>query len=288
MTDNQIEPVLGEYNGVAITQLPHDLYVPPDALEVYLETFHGPLDLLLYLIRKNNVDILNIPIAEITRQYLTYVEAMKALHLELAAEYLVMAATLAEIKSRLLLPRHEESSEEADPRAELIRRLQEYERIKAAAEDLEAMPRLGRDTFSVTLALPQVAPKKSAPMVMAMPDLLEAFLAVLKRSDMMATHKVAKETLSVRERMSHVLELINREKFIPFQACFNVEEGRMGVVVSFLALLELLRLKFIDMVQSEPFAPIYLKANEEDETDVSLGEPEQALETVEEYDNTVE
>lgn len=277
--------ILGQVNGVPITKLPDDLYIPPDALEVYLETFQGPLDLLLYLIRKNNVDILNIPIAKITHQYLVYVELMKALHLELAAEYLVMAATLAEIKSRLLLPRHEEVSEEADPRAELIRRLQEYERIKAAAEDLEALPRLGRDVFSVTLPLPQVAPKV-APMVLELPDLLEAFLAVLKRSEIMATHKVAKETLSIRERMSHILDLINREQFIPFQACFDVEEGRMGVVVSFIAILELLRLKFIDVVQSEPFAPIYIKSNETDEQD-EAADSAQVLDDVEEYENTV-
>lgn len=273
----------GKVNGVAITQLPDDLYIPPDALEVYLEAFEGPLDLLLYLIRKNNVDILNIPIAEITHQYLTYVELMKVLHLELAAEYLVMAAMLAEIKSRLLLPRHEEATEEEDPRALLIRRLQEYERIKEAAEKLEAMPRLGRDFFSVAIPLPTVA-SKPAPLVLELPDLLDAFLAVLKRSDIMATHKVEKESLSIRERMSHVLDLINREKFIPFQACFDVSEGRMGVVVSFIAMLELLRLGLIDIVQSEPFGPIHIRAVVSAEDEETVLAEESVLETVDEYD----
>lgn len=278
--------IVGKFNGVAITQLPHDLYIPPDALEIYLDTFEGPLDLLLYLIRKNNMDILNIPIAEITHQYLIYVELMKVHHLELAAEYLVMAAMLAEIKSRFLLPRHEEATEEEDPRAQLIRRLQEYERIKTAAEKLENMPRLGRDFFSITLPLPTHSPK-SAPLVLDLPELLDAFLAVLKRSDIMATHKVEKEALSVRERMSHVLDLINREKFIPFQSCFNIEEGRIGIVVSFLALLELLRLGLIDIVQSEPFAPIHIRAVMSEEEGATIDVEINALESVDEYEAKV-
>lgn len=277
------DSVFGKYNGVAITHLPEDLYIPPDALQVYLEAFEGPLDLLLYLIRKSNVDILNIPIAEITRQYLVYVELMKVLHLELAAEYLVMAAMLAEIKSRLLLPRHADApEEEEDPRAALIRRLQEYERIKDAAERLESMPRLGRDFFNVALPLPPVV-AKTTPMELDLSELLDAFIAVLKRSDIMATHKVEKEALSVRERMSHVLDLINREKFIPFQACFDPEEGRMGVVVSFIAMLELLRLGLIDIVQSEPFSPIHIRAVFSSEDEEMAVVEQTALESVDEY-----
>lgn len=250
--------VIAVVNGVAVTKLPEDLYIPPDALEIFLETFEGPLDLLLYLIRKSNLDILNIPIAEITHQYMQYVELMKGIRLELAADYLVMAAMLAEIKSRMLLPRHENATEEDDPRAELIRRLQEYERFKKAAEDLEALPRLGREIFSQALFIPTVTLPQPKPEV-SLDDLLEAFLAVLKRSELMATHLVQREPLSVRERMSQILEKITERGYMPFSACFVLEEGRLGVVVSFLAILELLRLGVIDIVQTGLFSPIHLK-----------------------------
>lgn len=256
---------IARFNGIAITELPSDLYIPPDALEIFLEAFEGPLDLLLYLIRKNNLDILNIPIAEITHQYMEYVELMKDIQLELAADYLVMAAMLAEIKSRMLLPRVETSEgEEIDPRADLIRRLQEYERFKKAAEQLEEMPRLGKDIFTQAVNVPQITAPTVRPQL-DLPELLGAFLDILKRSELLATHKVQKEALSVRERMSQVLELVNQNHFISFSKCFTLEEGRIGVVVSFIAILELLRLGLIDIVQAELYGPIHLKAVVHDE-----------------------
>jgi len=262
-----IADAIGMLNGVAITQLPEDLYIPPDALEVFLEAFEGPLDLLLYLIRKNDLDILNIPIAEITRQYMVYVDLMKDIRLELAADYLVMAAMLAEIKSRMLLPRSESATgEEIDPRAELIRRLQEYERFKQAAERLETLPRLGRDVFTHPVYVSALEVTTERPPT-PLNELLSAFLDVLKRSELLATHVVQKEHLSVRERMSHVLELVNQKQFIPFQACFDLAEGRLGVVVSFLAILELLRLGLIDIVQTELYGSIHLKVVTHDENE---------------------
>ncbi len=251
-------------NGVGLMKMPEDLYIPPDALEVFLDAFAGPLDLLLYLIRKQNFDILNIPIAAITHQYMEYVDLMKDLKLELAAEYLVMAAMLAEIKSRMLLPRSEDAPEEEDPRAELVRRLQEYERFKIVAEQIDALPRLGRDTFSGSADVPKViftAPKPE----IDLSELLGAFMDILKRSELLATHKVEREALSVRERMSSLLELVNANRFISFYDCFTISEGRLGVVVSFLAMLELLRLGAIDIVQSEPFGPIHVKVVDHEE-----------------------
>ncbi len=252
------EHVLALVNGIAMLKLPDDLYIPPDALEVFLDAFEGPLDLLLYLIRKNNLDILNIPIAEITHQYVAYVDLMKDLRLELAADYLVMAAMLAEIKSRMLLPRSaEEAAEEEDPRAELVRRLQEYERIKSAAEKLELLPRMGRDIFTHQVHVPNLETPTYKPQV-ELSELLAAFLDILKRSELLATHKVHKEALSVRERMSHVLDLVNKRRFIDFHECFDLSEGRLGVVVSFLAVLELLKIGLIDIVQTEDFGPIHV------------------------------
>jgi segregation and condensation protein A len=259
-SENVADKYLARFQGEAITELPQDLYIPPDALQVFLEAFEGPLDLLLYLIRKNNLDILNIPIAEITRQYMDYVELMKDLHLELAADYLVMAAMLAEIKSRMLLPRTETpGEEEVDPRAELIRRLQEYERFKKAAEDIEFLPRLGRDIFTQNVYVPQGEHVLVKPEI-GLDELLGAFLEVLKRSDLMATHKVTKEPLSVREKMSKVLDMINTKKYIVFHDCFDLTEGKMGMVVSFLAILELVRLSLIDLVQTQNYGTIHLKA----------------------------
>ncbi len=249
--------VLAKYQGVPMLSLPDDLYIPPDALEVFLDAFEGPLDLLLYLIRKNNLDILNIPIADITRQYIEYVEIMKEIRLELAADYLVMAATLAEIKSRMLLPRSEEAKEEEDPRAELVRRLQEYERIKHAAERLEQLPRMGRDIFSHQLFVPDLIVPKAPPKV-ELAELLSAFVDILKRSELLATHRVSKEALSVRERMSLILEKVNAVKFIAFHECFDLTEGRLGVVVSFIAILELMKIGLIDIVQTEAFGPIHV------------------------------
>lgn len=246
--------------GEAFTELPQDLYIPPDALEVFLEAFEGPLDLLLYLIRKQNIDILDIPVAEITRQYMSYVELMKAVQLELAAEYLLMAAMLAEIKSRMLLPRAEGlEAEEEDPRAELIRRLQEYERFKKAAEDLDDLPREGRNFVVPTLPAPDARARKLLPEV----DLSELLLAmgeVLRRADLFESHQVTREILSTRERMSQVLERLKDGTFVPFVALFTLEEGRLGVVVTFMAILELVKESLVELVQNEPFSPIHVRA----------------------------
>ena len=251
--------------GEAVTEMPQDLYIPPDALEVFLEAFEGPLDLLLYLIRKQNIDILDIPVAEITRQYMGYVELMKVARLELAAEYLVMAAMLAEIKSRMLLPRSsEEDDDEDDPRAELIRRLQEYERFKAAAEDLDELPRLGRDLHVPRLDAPQARARTLLPQV-ELSELLLAMAEVLRRADMFESHQVTREALSTRERMSEVLERLREGHFVPFVQLFRVEEGRLGVVVTFMAILELIKESLVELVQNEPFAPIHVRVRAEAE-----------------------
>ncbi|HAF91278.1 MAG TPA: segregation/condensation protein A, partial [Pseudomonas sp.] len=246
--------------GEAVTELPQDLYIPPDALEVFLEAFEGPLDLLLYLIRKQNIDVLDIPVAEITRQYMGYVELMKSVRLELAAEYLVMAAMLAEIKSRMLLPRSSEApDEEEDPRAELIRRLQEYERFKAAAEGLDDLPRLGREFHVPRLDAPEARARKLLPQV-SLEELLVSMAEVLRRADMFESHQVAREALSTRERMSQVLERLKGGGFVPFVELFAVEEGRLGVVVTFMAVLELIKESLVELVQNEPFAPIHVRS----------------------------
>ena len=251
--------------GEAVTEMPQDLYIPPDALEVFLEAFEGPLDLLLYLIRKQNIDILDIPVAEITRQYMGYVELMKVARLELAAEYLVMAAMLAEIKSRMLLPRSsEEDDDEDDPRAELIRRLQEYERFKAAAEDLDELPRLGRDLHVPRLEAPQARARTLLPQV-ELSELLLAMAEVLRRADMFESHQVTREALSTRERMSEVLERLREGHFVPFGQLFRIEEGRLGVVVTFMAILELIKESLVELVQNEPFAPIHVRVRAEAE-----------------------
>ncbi len=243
--------------------LPKDLYIPPDALEVFLDAFEGPLDLLLYLIRRQNLDILDIPIASITRQYMEYVELMRELRLELAAEYLVMAAMLAEIKSRMLLPRPvSEDEEPGDPRAELIRRLQEYERYKQAAEDIDAMPQLGRDVFQAKASFPDKQVRQTEPDV-DLHDLMLALREVLHRADMFTSHHVSMETLSVRERMSSVLQRLDTEVFTEFTLLFDLGEGRMGVVVTFIAVLELVKESLIELVQAENYAPIHVKARAE-------------------------
>lgn len=246
--------------GEALTSMPKDLYIPPDAMEVLLEAFEGPLDLLLYLIKKQNLDILDIPIAEVTRQYMDYVELMKEISLELAAEYLVMAAILAEIKSRMLLPRPENAEgEEDDPRAELVRRLQEYERYKQAAEDLDKMPRHGRDTFVARSEIEELVFEKPKPTA----DLKELMLAladVLHRVELHTSHKIEMEPLSVRERMTRILTSLQDKEFIEFASMFNLSEGKLGVVVTFLAMLELLKDHAIEIVQTAPFGPIHLKA----------------------------
>ena len=246
-------------NGQALIEPPRDLYIPPDALEVFLEAFEGPLDLLLYLIKRQNLDILDIPIAEITRQYMDYIDLMQDLRLELAGEYLVMAAMLAEIKSRMLLPRPVETADEDDPRAELVRRLQEYERFKKAAEDLDHLPRVDRDVFPASVAAPQNKVVRLVPKV-ELREILHAFQQVVTRAEMYAHHHILLEPLSVRERMTNILGEIDSEKFTDFSALFTVEEGRRGVVVTLLAILELLKESLIEMIQTDPFGPIYVKA----------------------------
>jgi len=256
----QAEMPFAIVQGQAVTQLPQDLYIPPDALEVILETFEGPLDLLLYLIRKQNLDILDIPIAEITRQYMEYVELMQAVRLELAAEYLVMAAMLAEIKSRMLLPRPDEGEhDEEDPRAQLVRRLQEYERYRKAAEDIDDRPRVGREVHLAVIEFDHQPVKRVEPNV-SMFELLDAFRNVLQRAEMYRHHRVIMEALSVRERMTQILARVTPENFLSFESLFEPKEGRMGVVVTFIAVLELLKESLLVLVQNEPFAPIHVKA----------------------------
>lgn len=246
--------------GEPVIELPKDLYIPPDALEVFLDTFEGPLDLLLYLIRRQNLDILDIPIAQITEQYMEYVEMMKELRLELAAEYLVMAAMLAEIKSRMLLPRVDsESDDEDDPRAELIRRLQEYERYKQAAEDIDELPRMERDLYPVITEVPDKKKEQKPPDV-DLRDVLLALKDVLHRADMFSHHQIERESLSLRERMSSILEIIKADHFTRFEELFDITEGRLGVVVTFLALLELIKAALLELVQAEAYAPIHVKA----------------------------
>lgn len=262
--------------GEPILQMPQDLYIPPDALEVILEAFEGPLDLLLYLIRRQNLDILDIPIAEITRQYMEYIEMMRdVMRLELAAEYLLMAAILAEIKSRLLLPRPpSEEGVEEDPRAELVRRLQEYERFKKAAEDIEALPRLERDTVVAQADTGERNVIKLPPPL----DLKEMLLAlkdVLHRAELFGHHAIKREALSVRQRMGELLSRLDDDQFHRFESLFDISEGRLGVVVTFLAMLELAKEFLINIVQEEPLAAIYVKANAtsgEEEAEVAAGD----------------
>ena len=260
--DELLEPaVMATVQGEPFSDMPRDLYIPPDALEVFLETFEGPLDLLLYLIRRQNLDILDIPIAEITRQYIRYVELMKDLRLELAAEYLVMAAMLAEIKSRMLLPRPPavDAEEDPDPRAELVRRLREYEQFKAAGQQLDGLPRVARDIFPASAVRPGPAPTRRVPSV-DLRELLAAFSEVLERAAMYSHHQIQREALSVRERMSETLERLEGERFMSLNELLRPAEGRAGVVVTFLAILELLKAALVELVQAEPFAPLYLRS----------------------------
>ena len=256
----QAEMPFAVVDGEPVTTLPQDLYIPPYALQVFLEAFEGPLDLLLYLIRRQNIDILDIPIAEITKQYVQYIELMKELQLELAGEYLLMAAMLAEIKSRMLLPRPEvEEEEEDDPRAELVRRLQEYERYKKAAEDIGALPRLERDVFVASAEAPERKVVAQLPDV-TLKELLMAFHDVLKRAEMFSNLHMQREPLSVRQRMSEILSRVKAGSFTGFSELFDPEEGRMGVAVTFIALLELLRESVIEVVQSDAYAPLHVRA----------------------------
>jgi segregation and condensation protein A len=257
--------------GQPVTEMPRDLYIPPQALEVFLEAFEGPLDMLLYLIRRQNLDILDIPIAEITRQYMRYIELMQVLQLELAGEYLLMAATLAEVKSRMLLPRprSDSAADEADPRAELVRRLQEYERFKRAAEAIDRMHRLERDTWVASAELVDRKVVRIPPQV-TLQEMLMAFQEVLSRSDMFAHHHVQREPLSVRQRMAELLSALTGNAFVDFVRLFPAAEGRRGVTVTFVAILELLREGLIEMSQSEPYAPLHVR----------LGNPSRHLKAV--------
>lgn len=263
--DDASSPAQGEMpfavvDGEPVTTLPQDLYIPPYALQVFLEAFEGPLDLLLYLIRRQNIDILDIPIAEITKQYVQYIELMTEMQLELAGEYLVMAAMLAEIKSRMLLPRPEvQEEDEEDPRAELVRRLQEYERFKKAAQDIDELPRLERDVFVATAEAPERKVVTKLPDV-TLKELLVAFHDVLKRAEMYSNLQLKREPLSVRQRMSEVLSRIKSGSFTLFVDLFDPEEGRMGVAVTFLACLELLKESVIEIVQSDEYAPLHVRA----------------------------
>ncbi|GGX90137.1 segregation and condensation protein A [Litchfieldella qijiaojingensis] len=245
-----------------ITELPEDLYIPPEALRVFLEAFEGPLDLLLYLIRRQNLDILAIDVAAITHQYIEYVELMKALEIELAGEYLLMAAMLAEIKSRTLLPRPpkgDDEDNEADPRAELIRRLQEYEQLKLAAETLNELPRFGRDWFPAQAGLPELETRVVYPEV-DLDELLHALSGVLRRVELTKSHQISREVLSTRERMLAIMERLNHDHYTPFEALFSLEEGKAGVVVTFMAILELAKEAMIEIMQNAPLSPIHVRA----------------------------
>ena len=256
----QAEMPFAVVDGEPLTTLPQDLYIPPYALQVFLEAFEGPLDLLLYLIRRQNIDILDIPIAEITKQYVQYIELMKEMQLELAGEYLLMAAMLAEIKSRMLLPRPEVvEDEEEDPRAELVRRLQEYERFKKAAEDISELPRLERDVFLANADAPERKVVEKLPDV-TLKELLLAFHDVLKRAEMFSNLHMQREPLTVSQRMSEILSRIKAGQFTGFSELFDPEEGRMGVAVTFIAILELLREAVIEVVQAEDYAPLHVRA----------------------------
>ncbi|HHZ87779.1 MAG TPA: segregation/condensation protein A [Chromatiaceae bacterium] len=261
-TPEQEELPLAVVRGIAVTELPKDLYIPPDALEVFLDAFEGPLDLLLYLIRRQNLNILDIPVAEITQQYVQYIDLMQDMRLELAGEYLLMAAMLMEIKSRMMLPRPiSDDDDETDPRAELVRRLQEYERFKQAAEDIDALPQVGRDVHPVSAHPPELKLIKSPPKV-ELSDILSAFKDVMNRVQLYSSHQVELEPLSVRERMTDVLSRVRNGEFVEFVSLFKVEEGRMGVVVSLLAILELVKESLLDLVQEEAYGNIFVRAAE--------------------------
>ncbi len=260
LAPQQAEMPFAVVEGEPITELPRDLYIPPDALQIFLEAFEGPLDLLLYLIRRQNLDILDIPIAEITRQYMQYIELMQDVQLELAGEYLLMAAMLAEIKSRMLLPRlrTEDGQEEDDPRAELVRRLQEYERFKKAAADMDALRRLERDTIGASAEMPDRKVVKLHPEV-TLKEMLISFKDVVQRTQMFAHHHVQRERLSVRQRMADVLAVLSETSFANFADLFKLQEGKMGVTVTFVAILELVRESLIEVVQTEPYAPLHVR-----------------------------
>ena len=255
----QVEMPFAIVEGESLTELPRDLYIPPVALKVFLDTFEGPLDLLLYLIRKQNLNILDVPIADITDQYVNYINLMKELELELAGEYLLMAAMLAEIKSKMLLPLFEEVEDEEDPRAELVRRLLEYERYRKASEELNKLKRLERDVFITGVESSHLAQPIELPDI-ALQELLLSFQEVLKRAEMFTTLHMLKEPLSVRERMATILEKLKNKDFIDFTELFDLEEQKTGLVVTFLAILELMKESLIEIVQTKAYGIIHVKA----------------------------
>lgn len=265
VTQPELEIPVAVVLGEPYADAPKDLYIPPDALEVFLETFEGPLDLLLYLIKRQNLDILDIPVAAITHQYMQYIAVMEMIKMELAAEYLVMAAMLAEIKSRLLLPRPEEDTDEDDPRAELIRRLQAYEQFKTAAEDLDNLSRMERDVFEAGAGLPELENRQPLPDI-TLEEMLGAFRSVVMRANLHQHHNIKREFLSVRERMSNLLMLLQERGELEFISLFTIEEGRAGCVVTFLAMLELCKENLLEIVQDKPFAPILIRPATESST----------------------
>ncbi len=255
----QRHPAIAYVAGAAVAELPTDLYIPPNALEVYLETFEGPLDLLLYLVKRQNIDILEIDVAEITGQYMAYIELMRAGQFELAAEYLVMAAVLAEIKSRILLPRPQAAEdEEEDPRAQLIRRLLEYERYKQAAENLDGLPRLNRELRQARAETPEFQRIVPQPAV-ELSDLLAALASALREAELFEHHHVQTEPINPRDKMTLLLRRLDRERFLPLTAMFDPREGRPGIVATFLAVMELTRNALLEIAQSEVFGPIHLR-----------------------------
>ena len=255
----QVEMPFAIVDGESIIELPSDLYIPPVALKVFLDTFEGPLDLLLYLIRKQNLNILDVPIADITDQYVNYINLMKELELELAGEYLLMAAMLAEIKSRMLLPLFEEVEDEEDPRAELVRRLLEYERYRTASEELNKLHRLERDIFITGVESSHLAQPIELPEI-TLQELLVSFQDVLNRAEMFTSLHMLKEPLSVRERMATILEKLKNKDFIDFTELFDFKEQKTGLVVTFLAILELMKESLIEIVQAKDFGVIHVKA----------------------------
>ena len=255
MPENNFDMTL---NGKEITDIPEDLFIPPDALRVILEQFEGPLDLLLYLIKKQNIDIIDIPILPITTQYVNYINMMQQMQFELASDYLVMASTLAEIKSKMLVPNDIEEEDEEDPRANLIKRLMEYQKYKDLSEKLDVIPRRNRDTFVISGIMTNFNKTDNLPRL-KLDQLEAAFQDVLKRAEIYASHTIESETLSVRERMSSILININKNGTIKFTECFTYSEGRMGAIVTFLAILEMVKESLIDIIQNEDFSIIYLQ-----------------------------
>ncbi len=264
-SDSLVGESIAVVQGQPVTQLPLDLYIPPDALEVILEQFEGPLDLLLYLIRKQNLDILQVHVADIVEQYLAYIDAMQALQLELAGEYLVMASLLMEIKSRAVLPRQQTADEddEEDPKAELIRRLLEYEQFKLAAETLDTLPRMERDTVAAQVEVTGLVRRKRHPDI-DLQDVLLAMADVLRQAERLEEHEVSRERLSTRERMSFIMAQLQPGVFTDFETLFDIDEGRGGVVVTFLAVLELVKESVIELIQNEAFGAIHVRLSELD------------------------